>query len=97
MEAVAEAGRQVVALCKAPAANAGLAAAKFVVFANAVGDNPFMAGAFHGIGEADSVISVGISGPGVVERALQKVRGRPFEECAAAIKRLLFRLRVWGS
>lgn len=97
MEAVAEAGRQVVALCKAPAANAGLAAAKFVVFANAVGDNPFMAGAFHGIGEADSVISVGISGPGVVERALQKVRGRPFEECAAAIKKAAFQITRMGQ
>lgn len=97
MEAVAEAGRQVVALGKAPAANAGLAAAKFVVFANAVGDNPFMAGAFHGIGEADSVISVGISGPGVVERALQKVRGRPFEECAAAIKKAAFQITRMGQ
>lgn len=49
--------------------------AKLVVFANAVSDNPFMAGAFHGAQEADTTISVGVSGPGVVQRALQQVRG----------------------
>ena len=49
-----------------------------MVFANAVSDNPFMAGAFHGVQEADTTISVGVSGPGVVQRALQQVRGEPF-------------------
>ena len=58
----------------------GLGCAKLVVFCNAVEDNPFMAGAFHGVGEADTVVSVGVSGPGVVHHALQAVRGRPFDE-----------------
>ena len=49
-----------------------MGAAKLVVFANAVEDNPFMAGAFHGVGEADVIINVGVSGPGVVKRALEK-------------------------
>jgi len=53
--------------------------AKLVVFCNAVEDNPFMAGAFHGVGESDCAINVGVSGPGVVKRALQEVRGADFE------------------
>ena len=55
-----------------------IACAKFVVFCNAVEDNPFMAGAFHGVGERDLVINVGVSGPGVVKRALENVRGADF-------------------
>ena len=61
----------------------GLGCAKLVVFCNAVEDNPFMAGAFHGVGEADAVVSVGVSGPGVVYHALQSVKGRPFTLCSA--------------
>ena len=63
----------------------GLGCAKLVVFCNAVEDNPFMAGAFHGVGEADAVVSVGVSGPGVVYHALQSVKGRPFDEGAEGI------------
>ncbi|EHO21105.1 UPF0210 protein [Fusobacterium necrophorum subsp. funduliforme 1_1_36S] len=57
----------------------GIGCAKLVVFCNAVEDNPFMAGAFHGVGEADCVINVGVSGPGVVKRALEEVREGDFE------------------
>ena len=57
----------------------GLGCAKLVVFCNAVEDNPFMAGAFHGVGEAESIINVGVSGPGVVYHALKSVKGQPFD------------------
>ena len=60
---------------------------KLVVFANAVEDNPFMAGAFHGVGEADVVINVGVSGPGVVQRAVEKVPGESFDVLAETVKR----------
>ena len=59
---------------------------KLVVFANAVEDNPFMAGAFHGVGEADVVINVGVSGPGVVQRAIEKVPGASFDVLADTVK-----------
>ena len=71
--------------------------AKLVVFANAVEDNPFMAGAFHGVGEPESVINVGVSGPGVVHHALEAVRGRPFDEVAETIKRTAFRITRIGQ
>jgi uncharacterized protein (UPF0210 family) len=71
--------------------------AKLVVFANAVEDNPFMAGAFHGIGESECVINVGVSGPGVVERALQRVKGAPFDEVAETIKKTAFRITRMGQ
>ena len=71
MTAVADMGR----IIKETAQLSDMGAAKLVIFANAVEDNPFMAGAFHGVGEADVVINVGVSGPGVVKRALEKVRG----------------------
>ena len=71
--------------------------AKLVVFCNAVEDNPFMAGAFHGVGEADAVVSVGVSGPGVVYHALQSVKGRPFGEVAECIKKTAFRITRMGQ
>ena len=71
--------------------------AKLVVFCNAVEDNPFMAGAFHGVGEADAVVSVGVSGPGVVHHALQAVKGRPFDEVAECIKKTAFRITRVGQ
>ena len=58
-----------------------------VVFCNAPDDNPFMAGAFHGVTEADAIINVGVSGPGVVKTALEKVRGENFEVLCETIKR----------
>ena len=71
--------------------------AKLVVFANAVEDNPFMAGAFHGVGEPECVLNVGVSGPGVVYHALQSVKGRPFDEVAETIKKTAFRITRMGQ
>ncbi len=71
--------------------------AKFVVFANAVEDNPFMAGAFHGVGEPDCAINVGVSGPGVVHHALQKVKGEPFDVVAETIKKTAFHITRMGQ
>ena len=75
----------------------GFSCAKIVVFCNAVEDNPFMAGAFHGVQEADTTISVGVSGPGVVHRALQKVRGESFDTCAEEIKKAAFKITRVGQ
>ena len=75
----------------------GFGCAKLVIFCNAVEDNPFMAGAFHGVGEADAVINVGVSGPGVVYHALQSVKGRPFDEVAETVKKTAFRITRMGQ
>ena len=77
--------------------NSSMACAKLVVFANAVEDNPFMAGAFHGVGEADCVINVGVSGPGVVKRALEKVKGESFDVVAETIKKTAFKITRMGQ
>lgn len=77
--------------------NSSMACAKFVVFCNAVEDNPFMAGAFHGIGEKDSVINVGVSGPGVVKRALEHVRGADFETLCETVKKTAFKITRVGQ
>ncbi|HBK5756354.1 TPA: PFL family protein [Enterococcus faecium] len=71
--------------------------AKLVVFANAVEDNPFMAGAFHGVGEADCEINVGVSGPGVVKRALEKVKGESFNVVAETVKKTAFKITRMGQ
>lgn len=71
--------------------------AKLVVFANAVEDNPFMAGAFHGVGEADVEINVGVSGPGVVKRALEKVKGESFDVVAETVKKTAFKITRMGQ
>lgn len=71
--------------------------AKLVVFCNAPDDNPFMAGAFHGITEGDCVINVGVSGPGVVKKALEKVRGENFEELCETIKKTAFKVTRVGQ
>lgn len=75
----------------------GFGCAKLVVFANAVEDNPFMAGAFHGVGEADCIINVGVSGPGVVQRAIEKVRGESFDVLAETIKKTAFKVTRMGE
>jgi len=75
----------------------GFGCAKLVVFANAVEDNPFMAGAFHGVGEADCVINVGVSGPGVVKHALEKVKGEDFGVVAETIKKTAFKVTRMGQ
>ena len=71
--------------------------AKIVVFCNAVEDNPFMAGAFHGVGEADCVINVGVSGPGVVKKALEEARGADFETLCEVIKKTAFKITRVGQ
>lgn len=74
-----------------------LGCAKLVVFCNAPDDNPFMAGAFHGVTEADKIINVGVSGPGVVKTALEKVRGESFEVLCETIKRTAFKVTRVGQ
>ena len=93
MDAVAQMGRVV----RAAADIDPMGCAKLVVFCNAVEDNPFMAGAFHGVGEADSVVSVGVSGPGVVYHALQKCKGQPFDVVAETIKKTAFQITRMGQ
>lgn len=74
-----------------------LGCAKLVVFCNAPDDNPFMAGAFHGVTEADAIINVGVSGPGVVKTALEKVRGESFEVLCETIKKTAFKVTRVGQ
>lgn len=90
MTAVADMGR----IIKETAELSDLGAAKLVVFANAVEDNPFMAGAFHGVGEADVVINVGVSGPGVVKRALEKFAVRVLTLLLKRLRKQPLRLHV---
>ncbi len=97
MDAVAEMGRIIKKTAEITAADDGLGCAKLVVFANAVEDNPFMAGAFHGVGEPECVLNVGVSGPGVVYHALQGVKGQPFDVVAETVKKTAFRVTRMGQ
>ena len=97
MDAVAEMGRVVKKTAELTKENDCLGCAKLVVFANAVEDNPFMAGAFHGVGEPECVINVGVSGPGVVYHALQGVKGQPFDVVAETVKKTAFRVTRMGQ
>ena len=97
MDAVKQMGQIIKQAAELTADNSSMACAKLVVFANAVEDNPFMAGAFHGVGEADCVINVGVSGPGVVKRALEKVKGQPFDVVAETIKKTAFKITRMGQ
>ena len=97
MDAVALMGRIIKDTAKATEAQDGLGCAKLVVFCNAVEDNPFMAGAFHGPGEGDCAVSVGVSGPGVVKVALEKVKGAPLNVVAETIKRTAFQITRVGQ
>lgn len=97
MDAVRLMGQIVKDTAQRTAEAGGLGCAKLVVFCNAVEDNPFMAGAFHGPGEGDCTVSVGVSGPGVVKCALEAVRGQPFDEVAETIKRTAFRITRVGQ
>lgn len=97
MDATALMGRIIKKTAELTADRDGLGCAKLVVFANAVEDNPFMAGAFHGVGEAECVINVGVSGPGVVHHALQSVKGEPFDVVAETIKKTAFRITRMGQ
>ena len=77
--------------------NDSLGCAKLVIFCNAPDDNPFMAGAFHGVTEGDAVINVGVSGPGVVKKALSQVRGENFEVLCETIKKTAFKITRVGQ
>ncbi|GER72821.1 PFL family protein [Weizmannia acidilactici] len=97
MDAVRDMGKIIKRTAELTADSQGLGCAKLVVFANAVEDNPFMAGAFHGVGEADVAINVGVSGPGVVKRALEKVKGKPFDVVAETVKKTAFKITRMGQ
>ena len=97
MDAVNLMGTIVKKTAEATAQADSLGCAKLVVFCNAPDDNPFMAGAFHGVTEADAVINVGVSGPGVVKVALEKVRGADFEVLCETIKRTAFKITRVGQ
>ena len=92
MDAVKLMGEIVLETAKATKDQDSLGCAKLVVFCNAPDDNPFMAGAFHGVTEADTIINVGVSGPGVVKTALEQVRGKDFETLCEMIKRTAFKV-----
>jgi uncharacterized protein (UPF0210 family) len=97
MDAVREMGQIIKKTAELTGDKSGLGCAKLVVFANSVEDNPFMAGAFHGEGEAESVINVGVSGPGVVKCALEKVKGEDFGVVADTIKKTAFKITRMGQ
>lgn len=97
MDAVKLMGQVIKEAAQRTADSDGGACAKLVVFANAVEDNPFMAGAFHGVGEGDAAINVGVSGPGVVKAALEECRGEPFDVVAETIKRTAFKITRVGQ
>ncbi len=97
MDAVRLMGEIIVETARATADQDGLGCAKLVAFANAVEDNPFMAGAFHGVGEGNVAINVGVSGPGVVKRALEDCKGQPFDVVAETIKKTAFRITRMGQ
>ncbi len=97
MDAVKRVGQVIKKAAELTADRDSFGCAKFVVFANAVEDNPFMAGAFHGVGEGDSVINVGVSGPGVVKSALEMVKGADFGVVANTIKKTAFKITRMGQ
>lgn len=97
MDAVKLMGEMVLATAEATKEDDSLGCAKLVVFCNAPDDNPFMAGAFHGVTEADCIINVGVSGPGVVKKALEQVRGEDFGTLCEMIKRTAFKVTRVGQ
>ena len=97
MDAVRLCGEMVKETAEATKERDSFGCAKLVIFCNAPDDNPFMAGAFLGVTEADAVINVGVSGPGVVKKALEKVRGKVFEELCETIKKTAFKVTRVGQ
>lgn len=97
MDAVRLMGEIVKATAQHTKEKDSIGCAKLVVFCNAPDDNPFMAGAFHGVSEADAIINVGVSGPGVVKVALEKVRGKNFEVLCETIKKTAFKITRVGQ
>ena len=97
MDAVYQMGRIIKEAAELTAGEDGIGCAKLVVFANVPEDNPFMAGAFHGVGEPECVINVGVSGPGVVKKAVEKTAGADFGTLAEIIKRTAFKITRMGE
>ncbi len=97
MDAVRRMGQVIKETAEATKEMDSLGCAKLVVFCNAPDDNPFMAGAFHGVTEAEAIINVGVSGPGVVRAAIQKVRGESFEVLCETIKKTAFKITRVGQ
>ncbi len=97
MDAVRLLGEKISELSERTKDQDSIGCAKLVVFCNAPDDNPFMAGAFHGVGETDAVINVGVSGPGVVKSALKAVRGQNFEVLCETIKKTAFKITRVGQ
>ena len=97
MNAVKDMGRIIQATAERTKDSDGLGCAKLVVFCNAPEDNPFMAGAFHGPGEGDAVLSVGVSGPGVVAAACKEYQGEPLDVVADGIKKTAFKITRMGQ
>ncbi|MDR2841971.1 MAG: PFL family protein [Spirochaetaceae bacterium] len=97
MDAVRLMGGIILETAEKTAASDALGCAKLVVFCNAPEDNPFMAGAFHGIGEAETCLNVGVSGPGVIKAAIENCRGMSFDELADTIKKTAFKITRMGQ
>ncbi|MFA6507698.1 MAG: PFL family protein [Treponemataceae bacterium] len=97
MDAVREMGKIIKESAALTADRDGLACAKLVVFCNAPEDNPFMAGAFHGPGEGEATLNVGVSGPGVIKAALESYKGASFDEIAETIKKTAFKITRMGQ
>ncbi len=97
MDAVRLMGQMIKEAAELTKHNDSIGCAKLVVFCNAPDDNPFMAGAFHGVTEADSIINVGVSGPGVVKKALEQARGMDFEFLCETIKKTAFKITRVGQ
>ncbi|MDY3755664.1 MAG: PFL family protein [Treponema sp.] len=97
MDAVRDMGHIIKEAAELTKEKDGLGCAKLVVFCNAPEDNPFMAGAFHGPGEGDAVLSVGVSGPGVIKAACEAYKGRPLDEVADGIKKMAFKITRMGQ
>ncbi|MDR1574590.1 MAG: PFL family protein [Treponema sp.] len=97
MDAVRRMGEIIRAVAEKSAGRSGIGCAKLVVFCNAPEDNPFMAGAFHGAGEAESCLNVGVSGPGVIRAALESRRDASFDELADTIKKTAFKITRMGQ
>lgn len=97
MDAVKLLGETVVRTAELTKDNGSIGCAKLVVFCNAPDDNPFMAGAFHGVTEGDTIINVGVSGPGVVKRAISEVKGSDFGTLCEAIKKTAFKVTRVGQ
>ena len=97
MDAVKLIGEKIIETAELTKNNGSIGCAKFVVFCNAPDDNPFMAGAFHGVTEGDTIINVGVSGPGVVKRAIAEVKGKDFGTLCETIKKTAFKVTRVGQ